>query len=201
MLRRKIPIALLLALLAAPPAAVGAASCPAIRVTAPPLLFADGFESGDLSAWTSGVPRFPATKVVDLDIEVSVAGKIAPGELLHVRVLTPRGHHYQTLDLPIAPPVDPVHNELAAVPERQALQGTEGKRLLGVASYPRPLEVQEGRRGRARGQPVHVFTVRLPVAGTLIVQNGLYGRWRAEAALGSARGASCGPPAGFEIVP
>ena len=66
------------------------------------VLFADGFESGDTSVWGSPDPHFFATRVLDLVIETRFAGDLEGDHLLRLRLTTPKGHHYQTLTLPIA---------------------------------------------------------------------------------------------------
>jgi hypothetical protein len=141
----------------------------AVTILAAPAL------AGDFCAWvevsspenpeggTDGKP-FSARQVLDLDIAVLLQGDVEGERLLELRLLTPRGHRYQTLTLPIA-----TNSRSAA--RRQ------------VATFPRPLDVQvletvESRQGTARRA-----VLSLPVAGTAIVTSGLYGTWAVEVLL------------------
>lgn len=118
-------------------------------------------------------PSFSATEIVDIDFRVRFAPRDAGDHLLSVRVFTPRKHLYQQIDVPFS---------------TQVPAGTKSARK--IEGYPRPVvvqraeEVEESGSNTKRGGRRQV-TARLPVAGTLIMQNSLYGDWSAEAFLGS----------------
>lgn len=110
---------------------------------------------------TSG-REFSVQKIEDAQLLVLFDTPVAGEHLLEVKLMTPRGHHYQTMAVPIA----------TAASER----GTRRP----VPTYPRPLEVQvldsyETRGGARQGTPVFV-----PVAGTAIVTSSLYGQWQVQ---------------------
>lgn len=55
--------------------------------------------------------------------------------------------------------------------------------------------------GRQRGGKKTAAAVMLPVAGTTIVTNSLYGQWKVEAFLDGEREAACAKPLSFVIEP
>ncbi len=55
--------------------------------------------------------------------------------------------------------------------------------------------------GRTRGGKKTAAAVMLPVAGTTIVTNSLYGQWKVEAFLDGERDAACAKPLSFVIEP
>jgi len=63
-----------------------------------------------------------------------------------------------------------------------------------------PFSLPGGRAGREPSGRVAVLTQKLPVAGTLITNNSLYGRWRVVPFLDAAPEA-CGPSRTFVIKP
>ncbi len=148
---------ILVPLLAAP----ATATCVGIEVGAGSLLFADGFESGDTSAWGSPDPRFSATRVLDLELLTRFADDFTGDHLLRLKLLTPKGHHYQTLTVPVA-------------------TAAEQNARRRVAGFPRPLAVRLADPVAGEGS-APVVAVPLPVAGTAIVTSSLYGRWTVEA--------------------
>lgn len=156
-------------------------ACTGIEVRAGSLIFGDGFESGDLSAWGSGESRFQATRILDLDLEVRLAAGFTGDHVLHLKLLTPGGHHYQTLTVPIA----------------SAARTGEMRRVEG---YPRPLAVRVARAARGSSTGETKVGQRLPVAGTAIVASALYGTWTVEAYLNTATEA-CGPSGSFVLTP
>ena len=173
-------VALLAVLLAG--AAIAGDECVGVEIRSAGWIFGDGFESGDLSAWGAPEVRFQATQILDLDLEVRLGAGLSGNHVLHVKLTTPRGHHYQTLTVPIA---------------ADAAQAGTFRR---VESYPRPLAVSvpvaatDGRAGET------AVVLRLPVAGTSIVSSGLYGTWTASAYLDNAT-EPCGPDRAFVINP
>ncbi len=154
-----------------------AGACAAVRIGSPQVLFADGFESGDLSAWAPGAPTFSATRILDLAFEV----RLAPPEgdhLLRLRVRTPRGHLFQELTQPFS------------------TEASRRSRQRAVDGFPRPLAVAAAAPAEGGGQAV---TVSWPVAGTPVVHSSLYGTWTVEPYL-DASTEPCGPPAAFRLV-
>jgi hypothetical protein len=116
---------------------------------------------------------FSAASVLDLEFWVVLPTRSttsAPG--IELKLFTPRGHLYQTLSAPFVAPV--------VVGPRAA--GTEGH-----ASPGRPPRFQ-------------TVTLRLPVAGTTIVNSSLYGAWTAEAYLAGVP-SPCTKALGFQIRP
>ena len=126
-----------------------------------------------------GIRRFAVSKIVDLTFVVEVSEDLRSDELLILRVFTPKGHLYQEYVVPIAE--EPVAG---------------GSRR--VAGYPRPLKVYPIKEaveagGKRSPRQRKVVEYPFPVAGTLIVSNGLYGKWRLRAALDDADYRVCGP--------
>lgn len=111
---------------------------------------------------------FSAVEVIDIDFSVvftpGAAKRFLDGDhLVEFRILTPRGHLYQSMTLPFT--ADP------------AKKGAKVK----VEGYPDPMPT----RGLddvvyEKGNHVRVFT-RMPVAGTPIIWSSLYGVWTAQA--------------------
>jgi len=138
----------------------------AVLILAAPVL------AGDFCAWVEvsspeapeagadGKP-FSARQVLDLELTVLLQGDVSGDRLLELRLITPRGHHYETLTLPIS------------TDSRSAAQRR-------VPTYPRPLDVQVLQRVDSRQGEAQRAVLSLPVAGTAIVTNGLYGTWTVE---------------------
>ncbi len=180
--RRIVQIALCLAVsLAGATAGSEGPSCAGIDVRSGAMIFGDGFESGDLSAWQGSEPSFQATRMLDLDLVVRLAAGFSGNHVLHVKLSTPKGHHYQTLTAPIA----------SAAAHAGATRRVEG--------FPRPLPVQVARAARGPAGETSVVQ-QLPVAGTPIVSSGLYGKWTASAFLDDAT-EPCGDSSSFFITP
>jgi hypothetical protein len=129
----------------------------------------DGCQAVWVTAPTFGKPaprfrrplHFSAAEVLDLEFQVLIRPDLLAGRSLELKILTPKGHLYQTLDLPA------------------------------------PSEAPDAEKRRSRYRTV---TARLPVAGTTIVNNSLYGTWKAEAYLAGERTA-CAKPRSFLIEP
>jgi hypothetical protein len=124
-------------------------------------------------------PEFSATRIVDLRITAVLREPGAQG-MVRLKVFTPRGHLYQTMALPFvtgsdrAPQSRHVDGSRHAVLEQRALRGA-------VATEYR-------------------VETRLPVAGTLITAEGLYGRWTIEPWIDGAP-QRCLAPQAFVIEP
>ncbi len=107
------------------------------------------------------------TEFSDLRMRVRFKPEIVGDHLLELRLITPRGHHYQTLTAAIS-----TSTELAGA--RRA-----------VAGFPRALPVQVLQpvqvSSEAPDEPTQLGTeLSIPVAGTTIVTSSLYGTWRIE---------------------
>jgi hypothetical protein len=122
---------------------------------------------------------FRATQIIDLEFSAAFRARLRGPHLLEFKVYTPNGKLYQALVAPFT----------GDVPRR------EGRRVDG---FPEPLPEQTMQESTGRWRPFfrpglfHV-TARLPVAGTWIITNSLYGQWRvdlyldrAEARIGTA---------------
>jgi hypothetical protein len=144
--------------------------CSRIEISASDFLFSDGFESGDRSAWRAPNARFSATRILDLDLVVHFTDTSPDGHVLHLKLLTPKGHHYQTLDTPIA----------------FGLSAARPNSVRRIEGYPHPLPVRLATPENRAGEPVHSVSVPFPVAGTVILTSSLYGLWTVEARLDGA---------------
>ncbi len=112
---------------------------------------------------------FSASKVLDLVFDIYLkptAAKVTDG-LVQVEAITPTGHPYQRFDLPLAAP------------------GKDKQRRL--AGYPFPLRAQPPVTASYRALKAVRVVARLPVAGTVIVNNSLYGTWEATASIGKGK--------------
>ena len=146
------------------PPAKAADGCAEIVVGATELVFSDSFENGDTSSWGPGtLARFSAIRMLDLELTVRFAEALAGDHLVRLKLLTPKGHHYQTLSIPITSMV-----------KRQGSQ----RRVEG---YPRPLAVRVLQKAGSPSLPE--VTISVPVGGTPIVTSSIYGMWTAEAYL------------------
>ncbi len=155
--------------------------------------FADKQQGGCVSIMTgvdpgTGVPQlaqtFSATKVIDIDLYALFAqGKFAnETHLLELRIFTPRGHVYQSIMIPFS--ADP------------AKKGTKQK----VDSYPQPLPIDSLTDVTfLKGTKYLLVHSRLPVAGTPVINNSLYGNWRAEMYLDRDT-SPCAPATTFAIT-
>ena len=162
-----------------PASAQGAGTCD-LRVRSPQVIFADGFESGDFSAWQTGETAdfdFPATGILDLDFDVDFEEPPTGDHLLRLRVLTPHGHLYQEMTQPFS----------ADASRRGLSRAVEG--------FPRPLPVAVI---EPAGAAAGTVTVGWPVAGTAIVHSSLYGAWTVEAYLDD-EATPCGPATSFRL--
>jgi len=133
--------------------------------------------------------EFSAREVADLEFRVQPDGRLTGEHVLTLRVYTPRGYLFRTIDVPVNADVEP----------GKGPRGPQARRLPGYP-YPvpvvRPVEVASP-GGVGTRQEVRV---RFPVAGTTIVTSGLYGVWRVEASWDGAR-TPCTAPVSFRIVP
>jgi len=173
-------VAIALPLLAAKPDK----SCLAVAVGSKQALSSKGNNDNERE-FEGASAMFSATKVLDVQFAIifspSVAAQFANAHNVEFRVYTPQGNLYQSISVPIT-------NDPKRAGEKHRVPG-----------YPDlvPVQVlQSINHGGGRGM---FATVTLPVAGTPIVSNSLYGRWRAEA-LVEDEIAPCAQPAMFVIT-
>lgn len=127
---------------------------------------------------------FSATKVIDLDFSMLFAPesgmRFKGTHVLQLRVFTPHGHLYQATSFPFS------------------AEATKKGGKEKIDRYPLPLPVAVlAETTYAKGKYLLVKS-RLPVAGTPIVNNSLYGEWRAEAYLDDEV-LPCSIPAAFTL--
>ena len=129
----------------------------------------------------SGRPRasFAASRILDVEFDAQLRQHATGPHLLELEVFTPRGHLYQTLAVPFTAP-----------------RLSRGARL--VDGHPRPVPEQETRAVLRNGLRSYEVSAVLPVGGTAITSNALYGLWRVRPMLD---GQACGPTASFQITP
>lgn len=180
---------LLLASQAAAPAALTSNVCIATDVVAP------GERRG------RGAPSFSASDTLDLELRVKVREVVAGEHLLRLKLLTPRGYHYQTITVPFrfaSPDGDGDREQDSGSREAATREGGR-ETTMGVPGYPRRLPVQTlGTTPRRRGHSPGAAVARLPVAGTSISLGSLFGNWTVVPYLDDQT-APCGPPRTFEI--
>lgn len=127
--------------------------------------------------------HYSAAEMLDLDFHVLLPA--SSDRAIELRILTPQGHLYQTLELE---PPRPVIVEVG-------VESDENSRARGKSSSKKPKQ-----RGR-RVKPRFVWaSAKLPVAGTTIVNNSLYGRWTAVPYL-KGDSTPCTRPRVFELRP
>lgn len=108
---------------------------------------------------TRGEPRaFSANRITDLEFEAVFGGRIGGSHVLELKLYTPRGYLYQVLTVPFS-----------------AARGGRRRHLPGNPRFFREREL------RVAGPGTYQVSARLPVAGTWITTNSLYGSWRVEA--------------------
>lgn len=136
-----------------------------------------GFPSG----FEPGARTFSSEGVLELRFDVGLNPPISGFHILELVIANPNGHHYQTLVAPITG--DP---------------GLEG-RLTKIPSYPNPIPAQLVSVSRTPGGEPGTATLRLPVAGTPILSNSLYGEWRYTARLDGEE-IDCEGPTAFILL-
>ncbi len=103
--------------------------------------------------------QFSASQVEDLQLTVQLLGRVGPYHVLELEVYTPNGHLYQVLAAPVT------------------TDAARAGELVQLPGYARAMPMQVLRRVRTREGPAWVATLTMPVAGTYIVTNSLYGDW------------------------
>lgn len=178
-------LALLLALAAG--AAAAQPACEQLRLTAArlPLVFVDGFESGDTLPWTQPVvERFSAAATEDLVAETTLLGDASGDHLLTLRWLLPGEHLYQESSVPFT--------------SDAAFSGEPRERR--IPDHPFPVAVHAPGRGARAVADALVVEQRLPVAGTPILESAVLGRWRVLAYV-DGQEAPCMTAVEFDLEP
>lgn len=150
--------------------------CVAVRVTSPQLP-------------RLGAARnvFSATRILDIEFQTMLRRRVEGPHTLQLKLYTPKGHLYQVLTVPFTAPG-----------RSESEDGKPGKRW--VDGQTEPLEEQEAKAVRFEGVHRRQVNAILPVAGTFITNNSLYGKWRVEPRLDDDP-EPCGPPESFFIKP
>lgn len=129
---------------------------------------------------------FSATEILDVDISViftpGVLNQLKGSHVLEVRVFTPRGYLYQSLSIPFT-------SDEKKRGKKEALRG-----------YPHPIPVEVLEQVTWNNGRSYRVRVRLPVGGTAISANSLYGAWTAQAFV-DGETLPCSKAASFVINP
>jgi hypothetical protein len=128
---------------------------------------------------------FSALAILDVDATAMLSNatfvQLSRGShVLDFQFFTPRGNLYQSMSLPIS-----------------SDKGRIGKPQQ-VAGYPQPLTVAKPERVEFNRRSYYGASVRLPVAGTTIVANSLYGSWTVRVDL-DGKPLPCSPATSFII--
>lgn len=146
-------------------------------------LACSGVKVESLPAGKGGGTPFSASAIEDLEFRV-VFALAPPGQhVLRLRVLLPKGALYQEIAVPFS--LDP-----------RATGATEAV----LEGYPRPVPVRTLQKTTDRKGTWWSVSATLPVAGTLVVENSLYGTWQVEAYLDREK-SPCTPPVSFDLAP
>jgi hypothetical protein len=122
---------------------------------------------------------FSATRILDLRLAVQMRSRLTGRHVLELKVFTPRGHLYQTLTAPFT---------------------STRPRARWVDGHPSPLTEQVPQEvGTGAGRTYEVAAT-LPVGGTAIQSNSLYGQWQVLAYL-DGNTQACGTGGRFGIGP
>lgn len=127
---------------------------------------------------------FSSAEVLDIDVSVlftpGAAKQLSGDHVIEIRFFNPRMNLYQSVSIPIT-----------ADTSRLALRRIPG--------YPHPMKAQLLTEIRYRNSQFFRATLRLPVAGTLITRNSMYGTWTADVWVDGKR-LKCAKEAKFEIL-
>lgn len=128
---------------------------------------------------------FSATQVIDVDLTVlftqGVANQLSGDHVLEVRMFTPRGNLYQSIAVPFS-------NDRSKTGQKNSIPG-----------YPQPVAVKVLKETTFQNGRHYGVNVTLPVAGTPILNNSLYGTWTAQAFVDGER-LPCSQPTSFTIT-
>jgi hypothetical protein len=130
-------------------------------------------------------PVFSATQVVDVDLDVlfspAAALRLTGHHVVEVRIYSPKGNLYQSISVPFS------------------FDRTNRPRERRLDDYPEPVALRTPVARTYNRSRHYGVAVTLPVAGTPILNNSLYGLWTATAFIDGARSA-CGAPMKFRIT-
>jgi hypothetical protein len=128
---------------------------------------------------------FSATKVIDVDLTVlftqGVANRYTGDHVLEVKIFTPKGNLYQSISVPFS------------------YDKTKKGQKNSVAGYPQPVDVKVLTEMTYQNGKQYGVNVTLPVAGTPILNNSLYGTWTAQAFVDGDR-LPCSQTSSFTIT-
>jgi hypothetical protein len=160
-------------------------SCVAVVAGSPQKPWNGGRDAGEKNYGKIEAPVFSATEVIDVQFAIvfskSVAAQFSGVHMVEFRIYTPQGHLYESITIPMT------------------TNGRRSGERHRVPGYPDlvPVQVlQSITRGGGQGM---FAEVTLPVAGTSIVSNSLYGEWKAEAVVEDEI-AACAQPMTFTIT-
>jgi|PersoiStandDraft_1058852.scaffolds.fasta_scaffold27749_2 hypothetical protein len=129
---------------------------------------------------------FSATAIIDIDLSVlftQASGPTLSGDhVAEFKIYTPDHGLYQSISVPFTSNVQ--------------AQGTKRE----IPGYPMPLPVKVLSPTTIGNARYLRATARLPVGGTLIVSNGLYGAWTVQAFIDGSP-VACSTPVAFTITP
>lgn len=175
-MNRAIALAFTLMILAAPAAFAAPAPIPCYGIV---------LASPEVNGGAYGT-SFSGRTTIDLRVstlfEESALAKLSGAHSLEVRFLTPRGHVYQSTSVPFSP-------DAKLKGQKQQLSG-----------YPRPVPYEMLTKVSIKNRKYFAATVKLPVGGTSITTNSMYGSWKARAFVDGSN-TPCGPDATFTIAP
>ena len=112
---------------------------------------------------------FSASEILDIVFKTRLWNCPEGDHLLELKLLTPNGHLYQVLTIPVS-----VGAKAATAKANKAVK---------VDGFPKALEVQSIETNMNKATKRHFATATLEVAGTFITTNSLYGMWEVEAFL------------------
>jgi hypothetical protein len=145
------------------------------------MIFADGFELGNTTAWLNAIPAFSATEILEILFEVEIENG-PPGEhRLELEIYTPNGHVYQVLASEIT------------------IQATKDGSEVRVAALANSSSLGHPNRIFTESNAATGVVPNFPVAGTLIVTNSLYGIWEVKPSL-DGDSAVCTGPIRFNLL-
>jgi hypothetical protein len=138
----------------------------------------------DVLVWSPQAPgqkvQFRGSKILDIHLGAVFPRRLTGPHTVQLKVFTPTGNLYQTFTVPFTGDAGPGNR----------------RGVRRVPGFPRALQVQAMQSAGSSG--FFVSSV-LPVAGTWITTNSLYGHWRVEAYLDGDRRVA--GRAGFRILP
>ena len=132
---------------------------------------------------------FSATRILDLQLDAMLRRTYVGPHTLHLKLFTPRGHLYQVLTVPFTSSAKAADGSAPTPAPKRWVEG-----------YPQPLEEKALRSVTHEGETAYQVTATLPVAGTSIMTNSLYGEWKVEPYL-DQQAAPCGDVRSFVINP